>query len=127
MVPQCTVYACFILACLISITPAYQQKYFKGENFPFYGIDIMLLRNQSMEKLQLDSRILSALGLFLALSASKKKNKKKNKQLAEKKTLHTVTRDCLQAYRSITSLTFLLSAVSQHCYHLWTGTHPGMP
>ena len=45
-----------------------------------YGIDIMLLRNQSMEKLQLDSRILSALGLVLTLSASKKKKQKKNKQ-----------------------------------------------
>ena len=75
MVPQCTVYACFILVCLISITPAYRRKYFNGENFPFYGIDIMLLRYRSMEKLQLDSRILSALGLFLALSASQKKTR----------------------------------------------------
>ena len=91
MVPQCTVYACFILACLISITPAYQQKYFKGENFPFYGIDIMLLRNQSMEKLQLDSRILSALGLFLALSASKKKTKKKQAASREENTTHSHT------------------------------------
>ena len=85
MVPQCTVYVYYILVCLISAVLAYRWKYFNGENFPIYGIDIMLLRNQSMEKLQLDSRILSALGLFLTLSASKKKTNKKNKNKKNKK------------------------------------------
>ena len=84
MVPQCTVYVYFILVCLISVVLAYRWKYFNGENFPIYGIDIMLLRNQSMEKLQLDSRILSALGLFLTLSASKKKKKKTTKKITSK-------------------------------------------
>ena len=73
----------FILVCLISIALAYWRKYFNGENFPFYGIDIMLLRNQSMEKLQLDSRILSALGLFLALLARKNKKKKPKKKTSK--------------------------------------------